>query len=249
MNCVLITGASSGIGYQLARDYARAGWQVLACGRNAERLAELACHSLLIQPVCFDHDNPQQVHDALTAHPAPQLVILNAGDCHYLDDPGQLSVAALQTMLHANLFGAVTVLHELLPRLERGSRIGWVSSAVTLLPLPRAELYGTAKAAGEYLARTLAITLATYGLSLSLIRPGFVDTPLTRRNDFAMPTLISVSEASRQIRDGLAAGRAVIDFPRRLHWPMRLLSWLPGGLWRRVALRMIQRAPTVAAGK
>ena len=81
------------------------------------------------------------------------------------------------------------------------------------LPLPRAEAYGASKAALDYLADTLRLDLAGKGIGVTLIRPGFVQTPLTAKNDFPMPCLVTVEEASRAIMAGLVAGRHQIHFP------------------------------------
>jgi len=69
---------------------------------------------------------------------------------------------------------------------------------------------------------------------VSLVRPGFVATPLTARNDFPMPGLLTVEQAARRIRQGLDRGQLEVQFPRRLIWPLRLLGALPSGLWLRL---------------
>jgi len=98
---------------------------------------------------------------------------------------------------------------------------------VSWLPLPRAEAYGASKAALDYLADTLRLDLASKGSRVTLIRPGFVQTPLTAKNDFPMPCLVTVAQASRAIMDGLTAGHHQIHFPRRFIWLLRLLGALP----------------------
>ena len=116
-----------------------------------------------------------------------------------------------------------------------------VSSSVSWLPLPRAEAYGASKAALDYLADTLRLDLASKGIGVTLIRPGFVQTPLTAKNDFPMPCLVTVEEASRAIMDGLTAGRHQIHFPRRFIWLLRLLGALPVGLWLRLGRALVSK--------
>ena len=229
---VLITGASSGIGRQLALDYRRAGWQVWGCGRDEGRLQALADAG--ITPLQFDARDSAAMARVAAGLPALDLVILNAGNCEYMDVAEGFDGALFARVIETNLIATGHALAAFLPRLAPGSRLAIVSSSVSWLPLPRAEAYGASKAALDYLADTLRLDLATRGIGVSLIRPGFVSTPLTAKNDFPMPCLVTVEAASRAIMSGLAAGRHQIHFPRRFIWLLRLFGALPTGLWLRL---------------
>jgi len=91
-----------------------------------------------------------------------------------------------------------------------------------------------------YLIDTLRIDLARENIKVSLVSPGFVQTPLTDRNDFPMPMRIDVEEASRCIRKGIADRKKEIHFPKRFTLIMKLLSLLPRGLWLLIAKRMVK---------
>ena len=80
---------------------------------------------------------------------------------------------------------------------------------------------------------------------MTLIRPGFVQTPLTAKNDFPMPCLVAVTEASGIIRAGLAAGQHQIHFPRRFIWLLRLLGALPVSLWLRLGRSLLSKGPSL----
>lgn len=236
---LLITGATSGIGRQLAFDYQRAGWQVWGCGRDAERLAELAGAG--ITPLqCDARDGTALVGLAATL-PSLDLLILNAGNCEYMDVAQGFDGALFARVIETNLIATGNALAAFLPLLGAGARLAIVSSSVTWLPLPRAEAYGASKAALDYLADTLRLDLASKGIGVTLIRPGFVQTPLTAKNDFPMPCLVTVEQASRAIMDGLTAGRHQIHFPRRFIWLLRLLGALPVGLWLRLGRALVSK--------
>lgn len=236
---VLITGATSGIGRQLALDYRRAGWQVWGCGRDGERLQELGLHG--ITPLQFDARDSVALAEVAAGLPTLDLVILGAGNCEYMDVAEEFDSALFARVIETNLIATGHALAAFLPRLASGSRLAIVSSSVSWLPLPRAEAYGASKAALDYLAHTLRLDLASKGIGVTLIRPGFVQTPLTAKNDFPMPCLVTVEEASRAIMGGLAAGRHQIHFPRRFIWLLRLLGALPTGLWLRLGRTLISK--------
>ncbi|WP_323884954.1 SDR family NAD(P)-dependent oxidoreductase [Aeromonas hydrophila] len=236
---VLITGATSGIGFQLALDYRRAGWQVWGCGRDGERLLALGRHG--ITPLQFDGRDASAVSEAAASLPRVDLVILNAGNCEYMDVAEGFDGALFARVIETNLIATGHALAAFLPLLGAGGRLAIVSSSVSWLPLPRAEAYGASKAALDYLADTLRLDLAGKGIGVTLIRPGFVQTPLTAKNDFPMPCLVTVEEASRAIMAGLTAGRHQIHFPRRFIWLLRLLGALPTGLWLRLGRTLVSK--------
>lgn len=236
---VLITGATSGIGFQLALDYRRAGWQVWGCGRDGERLLALGRHG--ITPLQFDGRDASAVSEAAASLPRVDLVILNAGNCEYMDVAEGFDGALFARVIETNLVATGHALAAFLPLLGAGGRLAIVSSSVSWLPLPRAEAYGASKAALGYLADTLRLDLAGKGIGVTLIRPGFVQTPLTAKNDFPMPCLVTVEEASRAIMAGLTAGRHQIHFPRRFIWLLRLLGALPVGLWLRLGRTLVSK--------
>ncbi|POE12937.1 short-chain dehydrogenase [Pectobacterium odoriferum] len=238
MKRVLITGASSGIGQQLALDYARDGWDVLACGRDKQRLHALTTAFPTIRTLAFDMTNladTQQVLDGVAA----DLVILSAGTCEYLDN-GVVDAEKVSRVLTTNVIGPVNCLSVLLPQLANGSHLALVGSTASLVALPRAEAYGASKAALAYFARSLSLDLQARNITVSLILPGFVDTPLTARNDFPMPMLISVSQASATIRRGLAKKKREIAFPLRFALLLNAISVLPQSWQRLLASRLVR---------
>ncbi|MDP5291501.1 SDR family NAD(P)-dependent oxidoreductase [Oceanimonas sp. CHS3-5] len=237
MRRVLITGASSGIGLQLATDYLAEGWQVVACGRNADKLAQVLPGER-VEYAVFDINDRDAAAGSLSEVAPVDLAILNAGTCEYVDDAHAFDAALFERVVQANLTGTGNCVAAVLPRIKTGGRLALVSSSVTFVPLTRAEAYGASKAGVDYLARTLAVDLDPARVAVSLVRPGFVDTPLTQKNDFPMPGRVSPEQASRAIRAGLARGKSEVTFPGVFIATLRLLSWLPQRLWLSLARRM-----------
>ena len=238
MNSVLITGASSGIGKQLALDYAADGWKVIACGRSAEKLEALNAASDNISILSFDITDLEETRKSL-AWVQASLIILCAGTCEYLDN-GVVEADKVLRVMTTNLMGPVNCLDALLPNMLSGSRIALVGSTAALFPLPRAEAYGASKAALAYFARSLALDLTPRGINISLVQPGFVKTPLTDNNDFPMPMMITVEKSSQFIRKGLARGASEIAFPPLFAWMLRVLSVLPLAVQKLLAKKLVR---------
>ncbi len=226
---MLITGASSGIGLQLAIDYAR-DHQVIACGRDAAKLQHaldnVACHHL-----CFDIGNRASVLAACADLPPLDLVILNAGTCEYIDDVKHFDGELFERVVRANLVGTGYCLEALMPKIAPGGQLALMSSTATYLPFSRAQAYGASKAGIDYLANSLAIDCKPLNIRVSNIKPCFVDTPLTQKNNFPMPGRITAAQASNYIRRGLAKGKREIAFTPIFVLGLKLLQLLPFNVW------------------
>lgn len=227
MTTVLITGATSGIGHQLAKDYALDGYTVIACGRNERVLSELSAFNTNITALAFDLTDKEQTHAAISSlSTVPTTWIFNAGDCEYIDD-GQLDAALIHRVFNINVIGLANAIEASQQHFSAGHHVGIVGSIASEVALPRAEAYGASKAAVSYMARTLQVDLKSKNIDVSVIYPGFVKTPLTDKNTFEMPMLISVERASREIRSGLEARKTHIYFPRKFTTILRLIGLLP----------------------
>lgn len=235
---ILITGATSGIGRQLALDYHRDNHQVWALGRNQKALDELSAEGL--QAVRIDLEDRDMARDWFTAMTPIDLAILNAGSCEYVDLP-EFDSELVSRVMRTNVESMAVSIEGVLPLLRQGERphLVAVGSSAAYVPLSRAEAYGASKAAIEYMIRTLRIDLYREKIDVSLVCPGFVKTPLTDRNEFPMPFRLSVEEASDRIRRGIEKRRLEIHFPKRFTFILKALSLIPEALWIRISQRMV----------
>lgn len=234
---VWITGASTGIGHATALTYARDGWTVAASARDAAALAAMAAGS-----AGRIHAFPLDVTDesaTLATHAAIEqalgqidLAIFSAGT-HLPVSLERFETRTFRKLVEVNLMGVVHCLGAVLPAMtkRRGGQIAIVSSVAGYFGMPTAAAYSATKSALISLAQSLKFDCDRYGIALSVINPGFVKTPLTDKNEFPMPFLISAEAAAKRIVDGLAARRFEITFPRRFALILKLVRLLPYGLF------------------
>lgn len=229
---ILVTGATSGIGEQIAIDYLSQGHTVYVCGRVSERLDRLVNrypdHAIGLM---FDILDLEACRTQLAVRVPLDLVILNAGTCEYIDAT-KFDAKLFKRVLDTNLVGLANCIEGVQASIKPGGRLALMGSSASYVPLPRAEAYGASKASVHYLAKTLSMTLAPMDIQVSYIAPGFVETPLTGRNDFPMPMMITSKQASIAIREGLAKGRSEIHFPKAFTTVLKILGRMPWALQR-----------------
>ncbi|GAC28840.1 SDR family NAD(P)-dependent oxidoreductase [Brumicola pallidula] len=238
MATILITGATSGIGEALASLCAKAGHTVIACGRNEQKLAELA-QIENISTCRFDVTDEEATKAAL-ANIKCDMAVLNAGTCEYVEI-NDVEPDMFKRVFDANVFGVINVVSALIPVLKRGNKIVFVDSLARLLPFPKSQAYGASKAALNYIAKSFEVDLAHKGIQVQTLTPGFVKTPLTDKNDFPMPMVISAEAAAKYMLKGIFSSRSNVYFPRRFSFIVRLLNFLPEGLQKRICIKMRQQ--------
>lgn len=229
---VLVTGASSGLGRALALAYAEPGRRLILLGRDPARLAAVAGEAKAkgadVVSVLADVADRAGMEQALAGLPClPDLVIANAGisgGTGGVEDPAEQT----RRIFAVNVDG---VLNSVLPLLEpmrrrRSGQVAIVSSLAGLRGLPGAPAYSASKAAVRAWGEGLRGWLARDGISVSVVCPGFVVTPMTAVNRFRMPFLMEADKAAVLIKAGLAAKRARIAFP----WPMAVLMTILAAL-------------------
>lgn len=232
-----ITGASSGIGLELARQLAAAGVRVAVSSRRP--MPAMAGVTDFPCDVTSEHAVARTVAAIGDCFETIDLVILAAG-LYEATSGGRVDVPQHTRHFAVNYFGVVNCLAEVLPRLKAQGKgcVAIVSSVAGYRGLPRSGAYGPTKAALINLAENLKLELADTGVSIHVVNPGFVETPMTRVNDFPMPFLITAEDAARRILLGLTAGRFEVAFPRRFVTILKLARILPYALYFPLARRL-----------
>ena len=235
MKTILITGATSGIGKALAIHAAKEGYRVIACGRNKDALDELSGNSN-IDACQFDVTDLEDARRALSAVKF-DIAVLNAGTCEYVDIDN-FEPDMFRRVFEPNFFGVVNCVDALLPKLQQGDKLVIVDSMARLLPFTKSQAYGASKAALHYFTKSLEVDLHHKGIKVQAVSPGFVETPLTDKNDFEMPMKISAEEAAQSMLAGIENDKQTVFFPRIFGFILRFMHILPTMLQKRISLSM-----------
>lgn len=242
-----ITGASTGIGAEVAKLLAARGIPVAASARTAERLESLAAEHASVTPFALDVADDAAVSETvgrIEERLGPiDLAILSAGTWISVNPARQFDPEDFRRTMDVNFHGVVSAMAAVLPRmLDRGrGHIAVVSSVGGYRGLPRAGAYGASKAALINMVEAVRPELEAKGVKISLINPGFVRTPMTDVNKFPMPFLMEADEAARRIVAGLEAGRYEIAFPTRFVLVLKTLRILPNAVFFWIVRRFMLR--------
>ncbi len=238
---LLITGASSGIGRALAVAYAKDGASLFLLGRDKARLDATAeacgvAGAAEVETAIADvRDREAMARLVEAAHAARPLDILiaNAGVATGLS-PGQIleTPEAVRAMMAINVNGVFNTVEPAIPAMcaQGAGQIAIVGSMAGVRSLPYSPSYCAAKASVHMWADCLRGRLAPHGVKVSLIVPGFVETPMAARTKSWQPGAISDARAAEIIRRGLERRRPVIAFPGYMYYAMRFFTLLPSGL-------------------
>lgn len=237
---IWVTGASSGLGRSLVLALASQGHRVIASARDEKALLELsAINPNIVAMPCdiIDDSSLKSVSSKMAAQfSGIDQIILNAGSCEYLEFP-EPDWSAIRRVMEVNYFGTINCLKIALPLLRKSGvsrpHIVAIASQATHAPFAKAEAYGASKAAIQYFFESLRIDLAPENMDVTVVNPGFVDTPLTRKNDFDMPFLMDVDEATKRIIKHISARPRTYSFPKRLQALLFISKLLPG-VWQKM---------------
>jgi len=233
---VWLVGASSGIGEATASALHARGAQVLVSARSREALDRFVLnhppqHGVTPQAWPLDVTDAAAVTataHAILAQGPIDLVLYCAG--HYREMRAtDMDMADLKRHLDINYVGALHVLEAVVPAMSARGRghISLISSVAGFRGLPKSLAYGPTKAALTNLAENLYLDLEPLGVGVSVVHPGFVQTPLTAQNDFTMPALITPPQAAQAMIEDWGRGVFEVHYPKRFTRWMKLLRILP----------------------
>jgi len=245
-SCVWLTGASSGIGEALAVELARRGAKVAITARRAEVLESqrqsIAQTGGTVK--CFPGDvqdldaMKRMVSEIESVFGPIDVAIPNAGT-HVFTVPEEFNSQEYLDLMNLNFGGMLHCIEAVLPSmLRRGAgAIAPVASLAGYRGLPRAAAYGASKAAMIHFCESIRFHLVRRGITISIVNPGFVKTPLTDKNDFRMPFLVDATTAARTICDGIERGKREIAFPFPFNWVLKFARVLPAPLYESLVNR------------
>jgi short-subunit dehydrogenase len=232
----VVTGASSGIGWALAKCLASQGCKVGLIARRTEKLgllaSEIRAAGGVAEFACADVSERRQVMDAvenLTKQlGAIDLMVANAG-VGMPTTVNPLNSDDTEKMNRVNFLGVVYAIEAVLPAMleRRCGHVAAVSSLAAYKGLPGESGYCASKAAVNVYMEGLRIQLRDRGIRITTLCPGFVRTPMTAVNQFHMPWLLEADDAARRIVRALQRGQSVYNFPWQLSLVMKLTRWLP----------------------
>ncbi len=244
---IVITGASSGIGAALAAHYAAPGISLYLTGRDKDRLDKIvnSCRKKgattegKILDVC-DEAAMNRFLKSIDDTAPVDLVIANAGISGGTGEGEPESAGQVRQIFNVNVNGVLNTIQPLIPAMIRRGRghIAIIASLAGYRGFPGAPAYCASKAAVKVYGEALRGSLATTGVGVSVVCPGFVKSRMTAVNEYSMPLLMDTDKAAKIIADGLAKNKGRIAFPLPTAFFVWLFMTLPDGLTQMILRRL-----------
>jgi len=236
---ILITGASSGLGAEFARQYATKENELILLARREEKLLKLQqelqnrCKNVTL--LIADVRDFALLQEKIRTIGSVDMVILNAGISlgHSGDIP---TIWEFKNLYDVNVLANHAILEVLLPKLcEQGSgKIVFISSLASLFSMPSSKAYSSSKRALNAYAEGIRYKYTPYGIKVITILPGFIKSELTDKNEFTMPFLLDTKEGVSRMKKAIEKGKEFYAFPLRFYLIIRFFNLLPSALSQRI---------------
>lgn len=248
---VFITGASSGIGEALARRYAQSGASLGLVARRGEVLDALRAgllhperHRVYALDVNDHEALASAAQDFLAHHGGIDVVVANAGVSHGTLTEHAEDLPVFEQIIATNLLATVATFSPFIAtmRAQRAGRLVGIASVAGIRGLPGAGAYSASKAATFSYCESLRVELHGTGIRVVTIAPGYIDTPMTRHNDYPMPFLMPAAKFAHAAAGTIARGTSYRVIPWQMGVVAKLLRLLPNWLYDAVFSRAPHKA-------
>ncbi len=238
MKSVFITGGTSGIGWDLAKLYLQEGYRVGVCGRDLSKLPanaqteypQLVAYTLDVR----DKEKSLEVINEFSKG-GLDIIIANAGISHGSKNRWP-SEEATRNIFDINFYGTLNVFFPAMEvfKKQKSGHLVAVASVAGFVGLPGASAYSASKGALIHLMESYALSLSDFGIKTTTICPGFIDTPLTQKNDHDMPFIMPSAKGARLIKNAITKGKVLYVFPWQMALVIHILRRMPRFLYRKV---------------
>jgi NAD(P)-dependent dehydrogenase (short-subunit alcohol dehydrogenase family) len=235
---LVISGASSGLGLALARNYLKSGAIVAVFARRGELLQVLASE-FPDQAFCYTldvRDSPallRAANDFIARAGVPDVVIANAGVSVGTLTEDAADLDAFQQVMDINVLGMVKTFQPFVAAMrdaQHGTLVG-ISSVAGFRGLPGAGAYSASKAAAISYLESLRVELHGCGVKVVTICPGYIKTPMTAANPYPMPFMLDADDAARRMVRAIARQVPIAVIPWQMGLVARILKWMPCRLY------------------
>lgn len=238
---IVITGASSGLGKQLALAYAKDGTELILLARRHEKLKAVAAECRLkgatVEPIVTDVNdfNEMNAIGKRLAQTSIDRIILNAG-ISVGHSGGVTPFEDFHRLFQTNFLSVHALLEPIIPKMieQKSGEIVFISSLASLISMPTSVAYSSSKRALNAYAEGLRYQLKSYGIDVMNILPGFIDSEMTQKNKFKMPFLLSTDAGVKRIMEAIAKKKRFYPFPFRFYLMIRTTLLLPQFLRDRI---------------
>jgi len=230
---ILITGASSGLGEELARQYTTSKNSLILLARREQKLQklqnELIPHAKSVEIIVADVTKFDDLQSKIKTISHLDMVVLNAGISLGHDSQDIPTIDEFKNLYDVNVISNHAILEVLLPKFkeQKSGKIVFISSLASLISMPTSKVYSSSKRALNAYAEGIRYKYSKYGIKVITILPGFIKSELTDKNSFHMPFLLDTKEGVKIIKKAIENNKVFYPFPFRFYFIIRLFNLLP----------------------